>query len=247
VGKEDGGVQLVEVPAGSAAERAGLKKNDLLQQLNGHRIVTTADLFKALAVLGDALLRAVVVRNQKAETLSLLATPFLALETAGEAAAFERLVPRATPRGIVTARPTTQNEPLTELLDGRLAQNYGPVFANDVRNGCYRVDLGSAKPVRAITSWSFNQNGNRGRQCLTLFGSNSPTDPGWNTADSTRFIPLCTIDTTSLPSAEFQAASWRARAGESLGSFRWILWRVSPVTALGENTAFQELTVETVP
>jgi hypothetical protein len=247
VGKEDGGVQLVEVPAGSAAEQAGLKKNDLLQQLNGHRIVTTADLFKALAVLGDSPLRAVVVRNQKAETLSLPATPFLALETAGQAVAFERLVPRATPRGIVTARPTTQNEPLTELLDGRLAQNYGPVFANDVRDGCYRVDLGSAKPVRAITSWSFNQNGNRGRQCLTLFGSNSATDPGWNPADSTRFIPLCTIDTTSLPSGEFQATSWRAWAGESLGTFRWILWRVNPVTALGENTSFQELTVETVP
>jgi hypothetical protein len=38
----------------------------------------------------------------------------------------------------------------------------------------------------------------------------------------------------------------RASAGSSLGQFRWIVWAVSPVTESGggENTAFQELSVE---
>lgn len=32
---------------------------------------------------------------------------------------------------------------------------------------------------------------------------------------------------------------------QSLGQFRWILWRDSPVTSRGQNTTFQELAVET--
>ena len=42
----------------------------------------------------------------------------------------------------------------------------------------------------------------------------------------------------------FNAASLRARAGKSLGDFRWIIWDVYPVTRGRENTAFQELAVE---
>jgi len=43
------------------------------------------------------------------------------------------------------------------------------------------------------------------------------------------------------------AASLRARPGSSLGSFRWIVWEVSPVTELNENTAFQEFHVTSGP
>ena len=54
------------------------------------------------------------------------------------------------------------------------------------------------------------------------------------------------IDTTGEAKANFTAASLRAAAEQSLGQFRWIVWAVSPVTRNGggENTAFQELTVE---
>ena len=96
--------------------------------------------------------------------------------------------------------------------------------------------------MTAITSWSFRQD-RRGTQKVTLYGSNSTTDPGW---DLTGFTPLGTIDTAGASDAVFTAASLRAPGGESLGLFRWILWSVSPVTSVagGENTAFQELGVE---
>jgi hypothetical protein len=71
------------------------------------------------------------------------------------------------------------------------------------------------------------------------------TDPGW---DLTRFTLLGTIDTTGVAKADFTAASLRASAGKSLGQYRWIVWAVSPVTETGggENTAFQDLSVETM-
>ncbi len=42
----------------------------------------------------------------------------------------------------------------------------------------------------------------------------------------------------------FHAVSLRAPVGQSLGEYRWIVWSASPVTQLGENTAYQELAVE---
>ena len=46
----------------------------------------------------------------------------------------------------------------------------------------------------------------------------------------------------------YLAASLRAVNSNTLGDFRWIVWSVSPVSGLGggENTAFQELAVETL-
>jgi hypothetical protein len=44
---------------------------------------------------------------------------------------------------------------------------------------------------------------------------------------------------------EFEATSIRRSDGKPLGSYRWLIWAVSPVTGEigGENTAFQELQV----
>jgi hypothetical protein len=104
------------------------------------------------------------------------------------------------------------------------------------------MDLGEMKRVTAVSSWSFNQDGKRGAQKLTIYGSNSATDPGWNLTDRVRFVPIGSIDTSGTTIGPFNAASLRACQGEALGEFRWILWSVAPVTQLGENTAFQELT-----
>ena len=49
----------------------------------------------------------------------------------------------------------------------------------------------------------------------------------------------------SLGGAAFTASSLRAGTGGSLGSFRWILWQTAPVTGIQENTAWQELIIET--
>ncbi len=166
------------------------------------------------------------------------------VETAASADGFRQLPPPSASGAGVTANPKTSNEPLISLADGKLARTIGPVFGNGIRNGAYKMDLGTEKNVSAITSWSFAFKGRRGVQRLALYGSNSPTDPGW---DLRNFTPLGSIDTTGTAKSGFTAASLRAAAGSSLGSFRWILWAVSPASDAGngENTAFQELAVET--
>jgi hypothetical protein len=242
--KEDGGVQLVTVPEGSAAAKAGFKKNDLVQAINGRKITGTADLFKALAILGDAPLVVKLIRNQAPLELKPAAAPFTLVESADNAAGFTKLTLPAKPAGKVLTRSATNNDPPAILTDGKLAETYGPVFDNGIRDGAYKLDLGSNLPLAAITSWSFHQNSNRGAQSVTLFGSNATSDPGWNTADATRFTPLGSLDTTALPAGKFNAASLRARPGQALGTFRWIVWTTTPVTPAGENTAFQELAIE---
>jgi hypothetical protein len=146
-----------------------------------------------------------------------------------------------------SASQAVSNHPLEILGDGRLEPSYGAVFANGIQGACYKLDLGTVEPVSAVNSWSFNQNGNRGRQRMTLYGSNSATDPGWNIADASKFTPLGSIDTAAAAVAPFTASSLRAPSGASLGSFRWIVWATAPVTDAGENTAWQEFSVETGP
>ena len=195
VGKDEGGVQLKEVPAGSAAARAGLEANDLIQSLNHCKVSLVADLFAALNGAGDAPVQIRFMRNQRTRTLTLSNAPFVVLEAARDARNFSKLPLPAVASGIVTANPATVNEALPTLVDGALARNYGPVFKNGIANGAYKMDL----------------------------------------------------DATSVASGEFLAASLRSRPGHPLGSFRWIVWKVTPVTAIGENSAFQELAVEYLP
>jgi hypothetical protein len=244
VAREEGGVQLVEVPEDSPAAAVGLKSNDLIQAVNGTKTSDTAGLFAALLAAGDASLQLKVVRHQKAANLTVEPFSYLVAESAGVDGTFSKLKPADTPAAKVTASQPTNNDPTEVLTDCELAQGYGPVFSNGTNGGGYMLDLGGVKPVAAVTSWSFNQNGNRGRQIVTVFGSSANSNPGWNTGDRKRFVPLGTVDTASLTSGTFHAASLRARTGRTLGDFRWIIWRTEPVNELLENTAFQELGAE---
>ena len=162
-------------------------------------------------------------------------------ESASDADGFKKLPVPTASNATVTANLKTSNKPLKSLTDGKLAPTAGPIFKNGIHNGTYKMDLGAAKPVAAITTWSYNRAGVRGAQKLTLYGSDSAQDPGW---DVSKLTPLCTID-TGKTKADYTATSLRVAAGGSLGNFRWIIWAVSPVspTGGGENTAFQELNV----
>jgi len=75
-----------------------------------------------------------------------------------------------------------------------------------------------------------------------LYGSAATKDPGWDPAD---FLPIGTISAIGSPH-QFTAAALRASDNQTLGTYRWILWRTQPVTAVsgGENTALQELAIE---
>ena len=242
--KEDGGVALIHVPPASEAARCGLKENDLIQAVNDRHIADTSQLFIALIDAGQAPLSVKLIRNQQAAAIAIAASPYLVAESSETAEGFKTLPLPSSPAGKVTTNQSTANQPVSVLVDGRLAPDYGPVFRNGVRNGIYKIDLGESLPIAAVSSWSYNQNDNRGPQNVTIYGSEAKTDPGWNLHDASRFVPLGTIDTTGLGAGTFNAASLRARLGQALGRFRWILWSVSPVTSHAENTAFQELAVE---
>ncbi len=168
-------------------------------------------------------------------------------ETSSSAGGFKILVPPATPTGKVVANQKTNNDPIGTLTDGKLAKGFGPIFANGIKDGAYKLDLGKSQSVSAITSWSHNQGGKRGAQTVTIYGSNSSDDPGWNLADAKLFTSLGTISTGEQKLDAFTALSLRAEKDKPLGTFRWIVWQVSPVTSIDENTAFQELGVEVAP
>ncbi|WP_308989478.1 DUF7133 domain-containing protein [Roseibacillus persicicus] len=165
------------------------------------------------------------------------------METVDSAPGFETLRPMGSAYS-VTASEETKNNPLGVLIDGTLDSSFGPIFPNGTDKGAYKMDLGESQSIAAITSWSFNQAGRRGGQSVSLFGSNLPTDPGWDVSDSSRFVSLGAMSTEGQKLKDFTALSRRAPKGKSLGEFRWIVWQVSPVTKQGENTAFQELAVD---
>jgi hypothetical protein len=74
-----------------------------------------------------------------------------------------------------------------------------------------------------------------------LFGSITTDDPGWEVGDAKRFTPIAQVDSRS--ENQFHATRVQSSSGKSLGSYRWLVWAVGPVTDIGENTAFQELQV----
>jgi alpha-L-fucosidase len=75
VNKNDMGVQLREVPEDSPAAKAGLRKNDIVQQLNGRATPNTAALFAALTAAGGSPLTVSLVRSQQAMEVALGAMP----------------------------------------------------------------------------------------------------------------------------------------------------------------------------
>ena len=165
-------------------------------------------------------------------------------ETASSENGFTTLVPPAQKSGNVSANRKTNNDPIGTLTDGKLQKGFGPIFGNGIEDGAYKMDLGKPQPVTAITSWSHHQSGTRGAQRVTLYGSASANDPGWEVADTTRFTSLGTMSTDGQTLEDFTALSRRSPDGKPLGTFQWIVWQVSPVTPLVENTAIQELAVE---
>ena len=243
VNMADGGVALDEVPQKSEAAKAGLKRGDLVQAVNGRKVSNSDRLFRVLAKAGSAPLKLKVVRNQKTMDLTIDQASFVVVEKVVNEKGFKRLLVPSARTWSVTSNQKTRNDPLKTLLDGKLAKGYGPVFGNGITDGAYKIDMGKVGPVAAITSWSYSMTPSRSKQKVTLYASDAKTDPGW---DLSKYTALGTVDTTGSGAAAFTAASLRAPVGKSLGEFRWVVWSVSPVsdTGGGENTSFQELTVE---
>ena len=242
VGKDEGGVVLLKVPEHSEAARRGLLEGDLVQQINGKPVRTEEALLQACTSVGNAPITLKLVRNQTASEKVISQHAWVETESAATAEGFEKISLARSTNNPLNSNPKTNNDPLYSLVDGKLSQSYGPVFNNGVETAAYKMNLGRKQPVTAINSWT-HAKGRRGAQRVTLYGSNSETDPGWDLA---AWRPIGSIDTRGIKGDRFSAASLRAADGEALGEFQWILWQVAPVSAAGggEHSAFQELQVE---
>lgn len=243
--KEQGGVVLDQTPVGCDALRLGFRENDLIQAIDGRGVAGTRELLAELARLGDSPATATVLRDQQEVQVQLTEGPYLRVTLTDGADGLPAGPSPSRRRPAIRSSVPTANEPLYTLTDGKLGRGYGPVFPNGVTSGAYKMDLRSRRSVAAVRSWSFNKNGNRGAQVLSIYGSDSTKDPGWNTTDRTRFTPLGSLDTRGLGNdGEYVLAELVARSGKTLGQYRWIVWRVTPLSRSGENTSYQELAIE---
>ncbi len=231
VSKESGGVQVL------GGTTSGIETGDLVQTVDGKPVKTFADLMRRQNEASGKPLEVGIVRKQHPKTVRVAAYTFVSPEPGAPAA-------NAVPIRAVTTKPGTLNDPVATLFDGKLAEGYGPVFANGVAGGAYKVDLGEATEVAEVKTWSFNQNKNRGPQRFVLFGSNAARDPGW---DASKYTPVIEVDTTGTPVDKFLGTRVRAADGQSVGTYRWLMWVVDPLTEKGENTAFQEFQIIAKP
>jgi hypothetical protein len=234
VSKDSGGVQLLEAPDNA------LQAGDLIQSVNGQPVKTVAELFRGQDAAAGKPLMIGIVRGQKPSQVRIEAYTFVSIGNGTPTA-------NGVPVKAITTQPATSNEPAASLGDGKLATNYGPVFGNGIGNGKYKTDLGAPVGIAAISTWSYNQNGNRGPQRFVVFGSNAPTDPGWNVANRNTFTPIAEVDTAGPGIDKFQMTTIRMTGKPALGSFRWLVWSVAPVTSQAENTAYQEVQISPAP
>ncbi|RLS31123.1 MAG: signaling protein [Planctomycetota bacterium] len=246
VTKDAGGVHLKSVPSDCEAAADGFKSNDLIQSLNDQPLKTVADLLRLQNAAAGKRLEIRLVRAQTPNLIAVDHYLFATTESA-DADGFKTIPLAATkdvlPITALTTQPATNNEPPQTLFDGKLDRNYGPVFGNGVEGGLSKVDLGQRRDIQTISTWSFQQNGIRGPQHFSLYGSTSETNPGWNTSDRKLFTPLIEVDSTHIAAEPFQATSIRSSTNQPLGQFRWLVWHVYSITPLGENTSFQEVQV----
>jgi len=241
----ESGVLVLDVPAGSAAGRAGLKKDDVIIACNGQE-ATTINGVRALAdkAAGEKLDLS-VIRNMKQMAVELSDYTYVVMASQAEPEFKEvPVVSSAVPAKVTAGGAVPRNNPITALIDGKVVKGFGPVFANGVLDGAYKLDLIEAKHILQINT--FSSGGRvRARQKYVLYGSNAATDPGWHVADAAIFTPIMAVDTRHVAAKEFEATSVRRSDGKPLGCYRWLVWTVAPVNGEvgGENTAFQELQV----
>ena len=240
------GVSLIEVPSDSKAANAGLKVGDVILKCAGRKTETFADLQRVWRrTPGRISLE--LWRAQKSVMMDVTNDEFTGLKgmtmvtESRNNPAFERIEPVSGTdlgQGIApTVNVQTRNEPLATLTDGKLVINYGPVFANGIDNGMYRLDLGEAKAISKINTYSVAQ-GDRAYQIFSLFGSASVDDPGFDVWNRGRYTFIARVDTHAESYSKYMASSVRG----PIGSFRWLVWVVEPVNEK-ENSAFQEFDI----
>jgi membrane-associated protease RseP (regulator of RpoE activity) len=246
VARDSGGVHLIDVPSGSAAAHDGFKKDDLIQSVNGEPVRRQSDLLRLRDLAAGKPLSIGIVRNQNKTSVQVESYNYCVADTGQHIPrdTIPLLEPnQTTPFSRITTRPNTHNEPTAVLHDGKFASNYGPVFGNRVMGGMYKIKLNEPTQLAEVNSWSYHLGQKRGQQRFILFGSNARTDPGWNVLDQSKYSVIAEVMTAFQKPGPICATSVRRSNDETLGTFRWLVWVVYPVTPIAENTAWQEFQV----
>jgi hypothetical protein len=238
---DESGVLLLDVPAASPAAKAGLLKDDVIVACKDQPVRSMYDLRKLQDKAAGQQLTLLVARKQKKASIEIKDYPYVVSESLGNADF--KAVPLAAVADVVPAKVSAggaipNNDPVGSLVDGKIGNDMGPLFANGVVNGMYKLDLANVTSIAQVNTYS--RGGERGRQNFVLYGSSSAADPGWNITDAKRFTPVCAVD--ARQDAECKATSIRASEGKPLGSYRWLVWAVFPIND-AENTVYQELQV----
>jgi len=231
VSKEEGGIHLVSVPAGSLAAASGLKEDDVVQTINGKSTGTIRLLLQATDAAKGKPLAIKYSRKQVSKETVLKKYIYVVTETNDKNFNNIKLLPAANMIKIIrlTASSKSRDKPLEVLIDNKLAENYGPVFGNGTKNGVYTAYMKKKASIKEIRTWSFNQGGIRGLQNFKLFGLSSK---------GTKGIPIAMVYTGK--SGKFTATKIVMSDGGALGEFEVLQWRVQSVSAAVEHTAFQE-------
>ena len=245
----DGGVLLLDVPPGSDAAMAGLMKDDVIVSCNGKEARTIEELVAIQDQAAGTKLALTMIRQQKPLTLNLSDYVYVLRENLWTTEF--KMIPVVAVSDVVTAKVSFAGAELSKgaadlLIDGKIALNRGPTFANGVDTGKYRFDLGEVKSIARVNTYASGNT--HARQSFTLYGSRATADPGWNIADTSVFTPVITVDSRG-DRTEYEATSVRRSNGKPLGSFRWLVWAASPTMGEigGQNTTFEEMQVIPLP
>ncbi|MEI6809057.1 MAG: alpha-L-fucosidase, partial [bacterium] len=240
------GVLILDIPTNSITSRAGLQKDDVIITCNGIDVQGVGDL-RGLQDKAEGRKLTLAV-SRKTSIMAIDLSDYAYVVTEGGASAEFKTVKLAAasvavPVKVSAGGAVPGNDPIEALTDGVVTNGSGPIFANGVIDGAYRLDLGGVRSIAQVNV--FSSGGNRARQNFVLYGSSAPSDPGWNVADIKVFKPIISVDSRKGVRTEFEASSIRRSSGQTLGSYRWLILAVAPVNGEvgGENTAFQELQV----
>ena len=241
------GVLLLDVPASSPAAKAGLRKDDVILACNEQPVRTMKDLQELRdEAAGKQLILSV---SRKQGEINITVNDYAYVVAEYQRTPTFKVVPVAeidkaiTPK-LVTVSLGTSNNPAEVLIDGKLDTRASHAFGEGITNGAYKLDLGSAQSIAQVNTFTTGDGGTRARQSFVLYGSNAATDPGWNIADASLFTPIIDVVARKTTGSKFAATSIRQSDGKPIGSYRWLVWAVTPITSdTSANTTFTELQV----
>ena len=176
---DETGVLILDVPAGSPAAKAGLQKEDVIRSCNDQPVKTVEELQKTRDMAAGKKLTLSIIRKQGQVNVELSDYAYVVTETAKNPK-FDT-VPLAQESAVLPAKvssggASTNNDPIGFLTDGKVANSYGPIFANGIEGGMYKLDLAAVKSIAQVNTFSALDV--RSQQNFVLYGSGAESDPG---------------------------------------------------------------------